>query len=188
MVILIRVQHIKDTARRPGLGIRRAKDNPRNTGMDDRPGAHGAGFKGDIESGVDKTVVTQRMSSGTERLDLGMGRGVVLSDGAIPPLGDELAVFNQHRPHRHLTLTPRLFGEAQGVTHPVVIGRFEGGGLSHGGRLFPLDSAGRLASDVVNHAGDARHFVNDAARNVIEELIGQMGPTRSHEVDGLNRT
>src|SRR6516225_9329680 len=54
-------------------------------------------------------------------------------------------------------------------------------------RSLPLDGRGRLARDVVDHARDPRDLVDDAPRDLIEELIRQARPVRGHEVHGLHR-
>ena len=51
---------------------------------------------------------------------------------------------------------------------------------------LPLNRRRRLAADVIRHAVDAAHFVDDAARYFLEQGIRQLGPVGGHEVAGLH--
>lgn len=44
-------------------------------------------------------------------------------------------------------------------------------GLRRGVKSLPLDRRRRLAANVVHHAGDAVHFVDDAVGDAAEEVI-----------------
>src|SRR3990170_6820024 len=48
--------------------------------------------------------------------------------------------------------------------------------------LFPLDGAGGLRRDIEHHAVDPLHLVDDAARDLPEEIVGQVRPVRRHGV------
>src|SRR4051812_8142919 len=48
--------------------------------------------------------------------------------------------------------------------------------------LLPLDGARRPRRDVVDDAVDARHLVDDAARQPLEQVVGQPGPVGGHGV------
>ena len=50
------------------------------------------------------------------------------------------------------------------------------------GKSLPLDGAGGLAGDVVDHAVDAADLVDDAAADALEHLVGQRGPVGGHAV------
>src|SRR5699024_4856053 len=52
----------------------------------------------------------------------------------------------------------------------------------------PFDGPGRLAGDVVNDAGDAVDFVDDAAGHSSQQIVGQFGPAGGHEVHGFHGT
>ena len=51
---------------------------------------------------------------------------------------------------------------------------------------LPLDRRGWFAGDVVGDAGDAGDFVDDAAGDEVEEVVGQVRPAGGHEVDGFH--
>src|SRR5438067_1968896 len=52
-------------------------------------------------------------------------------------------------------------------------------------RSFPLDGGRRLGRHVVGDAVDAAHLVDDAARDFLQQPVGQLGPVGGHEVAGL---
>jgi hypothetical protein len=54
------------------------------------------------------------------------------------------------------------------------------------GASLPLDGAGRLRGDVVDHAVDAAHLVHDAAGDALEHLVGQRRPVGGHAVFGMH--
>ncbi len=61
----------------------------------------------------------------------------------------------------------------------------EGGGRAEF-LLFPLDCAGGFAGDVVDDAGDAADFVDDAVADAGEDVVGDSGPVGGHEVGGVD--
>jgi glycosyltransferase involved in cell wall biosynthesis len=52
---------------------------------------------------------------------------------------------------------------------------------------LPLDGRWRFGADVVGDPIDATHLVDDAAADLLEQCIGQLGPVGGHEIAGLNR-
>ena len=48
---------------------------------------------------------------------------------------------------------------------------------------FPLHRCGGLAGDVVDNSVDALDLVDDAAADLVEQLVGDAGPVGGHEVD-----
>ena len=50
--------------------------------------------------------------------------------------------------------------------------------------LFPLHRCGGLAGDVVDNSVDALDLVDDAAADLVEQLVGDAGPVSGHEVLG----
>ena len=55
---------------------------------------------------------------------------------------------------------------------------------SRGLYLFPLHRCGGLAGDVVDNSVDALDLVDDAAADLVEQLVGDAGPVGGHEVLG----
>ena len=99
---LVGRQQVEDAATGPALGIPGAEDNPRHPGMHQGAGAHGTGFKGDVEGGPGETVVPDTLASITQGADLGMGTGVMGGDGAVPTLTQNLSLPDEDGPHWHL--------------------------------------------------------------------------------------
>src|SRR5215831_9984021 len=52
---------------------------------------------------------------------------------------------------------------------------------------LPLDGGGRLAGDVVDHAVDPLHLVDDPVAHAGEQVVGQARPVRGHAVERLHR-
>src|SRR5258708_30545853 len=53
--------------------------------------------------------------------------------------------------------------------------------------LFPLDRRGRLSRNIVDHAGNSLHLVDDSMRDAIEKIIRQARPARGHEIHWFHR-
>src|SRR5258708_4999111 len=53
-------------------------------------------------------------------------------------------------------------------------------------KLLPLDSAGRLRSNIVNNAVDPVHLVHDAAGNLLQDFVRQRRPVGRHAVFRVN--
>ena len=47
---------------------------------------------------------------------------------------------------------------------------------------LPLNGRGGFAGDIVDDAADAAHFVDDADRHAVEDVIGDSRPVGGHEV------
>src|SRR5258708_19852083 len=58
---------------------------------------------------------------------------------------------------------------------------------SRNANSLPLDRRGRLSRNIVDHAGNSRHLVDDSVRDAIEKIIGQARPARGHEIDRFHR-
>ena len=52
--------------------------------------------------------------------------------------------------------------------------------------LLPLDRRGGLGGDVVAHAVGARHLGHDAARDLRQQLVGQLRPVGGHGVGAFH--
>ena len=50
------------------------------------------------------------------------------------------------------------------------------------GKSLPFDGSRRFASDVVDDAVDAADFVDNAAADALEDVVGQRGPVGGHTV------
>ena len=71
------------------FGIVRAKDDAVDPAMDDCPGAHGAGFLGNVKSAAGEAPIAHRGLGGSQGDHLGMGGGVFEQFHLIPGAGDD---------------------------------------------------------------------------------------------------
>jgi len=53
---------------------------------------------------------------------------------------------------------------------------------------LPLDGAGGFRGEVVEHAVDARHLVDDALGDVVEQRVGNLLDGGGHGVAGVHGT
>src|SRR3990172_6667980 len=72
-----------------GLGIVAAIDQPADAGQHRRPGAHGAGLHRNVEGRARKTIVLETSGGPAQCHYLGVGRGIVIRDGAVESRSDE---------------------------------------------------------------------------------------------------
>ena len=89
--------------------------------VDEGAGTHAAGLQRHIEGGVEQAIVFKLLARFPKRHHLGMGTGVVLADGAIPPLCHYLVPQHQHGTDRDLAYPLRPGRQGHGMTHPVLV-------------------------------------------------------------------
>lgn len=77
------------------FGIVCTIDESRDPGLDDRAGAHTAGFKRDVESSPGHSIVAEQACSFANRDDFSMGRGVAVANRSIPRPGEDFAVMDK---------------------------------------------------------------------------------------------
>lgn len=121
VIVLIGDQHVETAARRSGLRVGGGVDYPPQSGVDDRPRAHAAGFQGNVERGVGQTVIAHPLGGGPDGQHFGMSAGVVARHWPIPAFPDNISIPHQQRPHRHLALGGGPLGEIQGTGHELVV-------------------------------------------------------------------
>ena len=121
------VEHPRAMDDAAALGIVRAPDHPADPRMADRAGAHGAGLERHVERQAGQPIVAQGFGRAAQGDDLGMGRGIVLSDGLIGARRERLTRgrIDDHGADRHLALRRRSFRQAERDAHVgfVVHGR-----------------------------------------------------------------
>jgi len=71
-----------------------------------RARTHDAGFKGDVKSRIEQTIVLQYQPALTKRHNFGVRGRIVAANGAVPPFANHLIMMNQHRAHGHFALIP----------------------------------------------------------------------------------
>jgi hypothetical protein len=89
--------------------------------MHDGPDTHGAGFDGDIESGIRKTVVLQIAGRRPDGDYLCMCRWIVAAYWLIESFTNNFACRDQHSPDRNLTQLCSQAGQLDGAGHPIVM-------------------------------------------------------------------
>ena len=104
------------------LGIGGAKDEPIDPGVEDRAGAHQAGFERYIERRSRKAVISDGGRRPADNQKLGMGRGVMQRDGVVVGGGEPFTVADYHRPDRHLPGLTSLSGLRKCCPHPTLVG------------------------------------------------------------------
>lgn len=103
------VQHIHQRASRTGFRITRTEDKLADTAMHHRPGTHHAGFKRNVQGGINQTVVLQHHPATAQRHDFRMCGGIVAANGTVPAFTNNLIIVDQHRANRHFAFFPRAF-------------------------------------------------------------------------------
>jgi len=79
-----------------GFGLGVAVDDPLEVGPVDGAEAHGAGLASAIESAAFQVEASQLLGGDADRLDLGMGGGVVAGEDFVVGGGDHFALVNDH--------------------------------------------------------------------------------------------
>jgi len=98
----------------------------------DSASAHRAGLDGYKQIAIDETVVPDGSSGFSQGDDFSMGRGIVLTDVAIPTSAYDTPRANDDRSDRYFAGIERALSAAQGFVHPEFIRRR----LVGDGRLF----------------------------------------------------
>ena len=86
-------------------------------GVDDRAGAHDAGFEGDVDGGVVEAVVLEGGGGGADQVDFGVRGGVVGEDWRVVGAGDDFAVQDEDGADGDLAGGLGFAGFGEGFTH-----------------------------------------------------------------------
>ena len=101
-------KQIDYAAARTSLGIGSTVDQPRDTRMDDRAGAHGAGFQRHVQRTAGQAVVAQMQSGSAERANFGMSGRIVAAYRRIRAAADDFTILYNYRTYRHFIVGPGL--------------------------------------------------------------------------------
>ena len=137
----------------PRLRIGRPVDDPRQTGLQNGPRAHRAGFERHVERAAGEPPAADRFGRLRDGDHLGMGRRVTKLFPLVVRGGYELAILHDHRPDRHVARGLRLTGLLDGELHVVLVFAGIGGqrlGDNHG-ILVPGKNGGFVHRFVANH-------------------------------------
>jgi len=89
-------EKLETGAVRTTFGVVGAVDESWNPSLDDRAGAHSAGLERDVESGVGKAIVANEPRGFAQHDDFGMGRGIIVANGAIARARQVYVILNEH--------------------------------------------------------------------------------------------
>ena len=120
------VQHAAAGAHGPVPG---AVEHPADAGVDDGPGAHGAGLQGDVQVAVLQPPGAQGIVCLGHGLHLRVGGHGLLLLPAVAAPADDGAVPDDDAAHRHLPRRGGLTGQGQGLGHKLFMHGFHGGTL-----------------------------------------------------------
>ena len=122
----ITLQDVEHAARSARFRITSRKYDAANARMDHCAGAHHARLQRHVQRRIGKAVVAEATTGIAQRLDLGVGTGVVLADHAIAAFADDDVVKHDERPDRHFARVFRFARKHQRTRHPVAIAFFLG--------------------------------------------------------------
>ena len=103
------------------FGIVGCVNKAAEAGMDQRAGAHSAGFDGDVELAIEQTMVAEGGCPLPEGDYFGMGGGVGIQAVAVEASAHNPAFANQNCPHRYLAGLQGKLGLLEGLFHPEFI-------------------------------------------------------------------
>jgi hypothetical protein len=92
------IEYLEAGAHGAAFGIVGAVHQARDTGLDHRSGAHGAGFDGDVERGAEQAIISDGARGGAQRHDFSVRGGILIGDGAIGGLGYDAAIDHDNCP------------------------------------------------------------------------------------------
>lgn len=104
------------------LGIGGAEDKPVDPGVEDRAGAHQAGFERDIKRRTREAVISDGEGRPADGQKLGMGGRVMQRYRVVVGGGEQFTVADNHRPDRHLPGLTSPFRLQKCDPHPSFIG------------------------------------------------------------------
>jgi hypothetical protein len=97
VVEFARCQDFKAGAESSAFRIVGGIDKPRNACLNDGAGTHCARFERDVEGRVGKAIVAEQAGALADHDDLGVGRRIVIADGAVATARDEHFIVHQER-------------------------------------------------------------------------------------------
>ena len=93
-----------------GFGVGGGVDEAGDAGVEDRSGAHGAGFEGDVEGAVFEAVVVEVEAGLAEGDDLGVGSGIVVAEDSVLAAADDLVLMDDDGAYRDLAICLGVVG------------------------------------------------------------------------------
>ncbi len=112
-----------------GLLVPGAEDQPLQSAVDDGASAHGARLLGDIQRAPLQAPVAERVGSGGDGQELGVGGGVGQGFPPVVPPPDDLALAHHHGPYRHLSGLEGALSFFQRLAEEAVVRGFHSGNI-----------------------------------------------------------
>jgi hypothetical protein len=92
-----------------------------DTGVYHGAGAHGAGFKRDVESRAGQAIITLSAGGITQGNYLGVSRWILRRNNLVPTLSQQPTIAHYNGTHRYFTLVGSAVRQRQGTTHPSFV-------------------------------------------------------------------
>ena len=116
------IQHLHDRLHGARLRIVRALNQALNPGVHQRSGAHWARFNCGEQVAVGQAMVTHGCGSFAQRHNLGVGRGVAVSEVAVPSAADDAPLAHDNGSDWHFARFLRALRRSQSLLHPQFVG------------------------------------------------------------------
>ena len=141
------IEQVDPSAGGTGLRVGAAENDAGGPAVDNRTGAHRAGFLGDVEGAVFEAPVAERLLRGGEGEHLGVGGGVLERLDLVPGAGDDAVFMDDDGADGHFAALVCLVRLAECLRHEVrVAPQIDDGGLGFvHGRMVNGGRAGRHA-------------------------------------------
>ena len=110
-------EKIDHAATRASLRVRCPVDQPRNTGVQNRPGAHHARLERYIELATAKTVIAQVLCGSAQGGDLGVGARIARAYGMVVAAAYDHAVFHNDGANGHFGCCAGFLCERKRLAH-----------------------------------------------------------------------
>jgi hypothetical protein len=104
------------------FGVVGAIEEAGDARLDHGAGAHGAGFNGDVESGIEEAVIFHLLGGSSEGHDFGVCGGVAVGNGAIAGTDDDATVEDNHGANGHFAALGRFAGFIERRLHEGDVG------------------------------------------------------------------
>jgi hypothetical protein len=117
MIQAFYTKQINNAAVHPGFWISRPINDTTDAGMHDRPGTHGARFKGYEQFAPRQAVIPQNSRRIAQGGNFGVRGRIALADWRIEATPDDLAIQHDNRTNRHFTEALGCAGQGYGLAH-----------------------------------------------------------------------
>jgi len=125
------IDNLQDRMNGPGFGVIGAIHQASDAGVNQRTGTHGTGLNCSKERALAQAMITDVSSGFAQGDDLGVGRGVIVGEVAIPAAADDLPVADDDGADGNLARVERALGGTESLFHAEFVGvELEGSGQS----------------------------------------------------------